>query len=184
MVLPVRGEEHVAEVRVLLPAAIGDGVGGDVLVAEEPPPVPGDAHRQHLPPLPVDVPQHRRGGEERDLVRAGDAAEEDGHLGFVHRPNAPFLSFVTDTVYYTIHGGYSQGGPGAWEWPQSAVKGNQQEQRGFPLWDGEGDSCIWQYQNDYKRLQRLLLPHKEFPAFEGNTCFFLQEQGYNGADQR
>ena len=90
---------------------------------------------------------------------------------------------VLSVILYYLGGGLSTGGCG-WEWPQSAVKGNQQEQRGFPLWDGEGDSCIWQYQNDYKRLQRLLLPHKEFPVFEGNTCFFLQEQGYNGADQR
>ena len=70
------------------------------------------------------------------------------------------------------------------EWTHCVVKGNRQEQKGFPPWDGEGDSCIWRYQNDYKRLQRLLLPHKEFPAFEGNTCSFWPALGYNGADQR
>lgn len=70
-----------------------------------------------------------------------------------------------------------------WEWPQSVVKGNKQEQRGFDLLDGEGGSCIWQYQNGYRQQQKPPPQHKESPAFEENICFFKQGSGYNGANQ-
>lgn len=70
-----------------------------------------------------------------------------------------------------------------WEWPQSVVKGSQQEQREFLLWGGEGDSCISQYQSGYRQRQRPQPLRRGFPAFEGNICSFVREPEYSGADQ-
>ena len=100
--LPVGGEKGAAEPRVLPPASAGDLGGGDLLVAEEPFPLLGDAYGKGGPPLPVDVFQDRGGGEARDLVFTGDTAKEDGNDRFGHGKAPYFLKDYKHSILYHI----------------------------------------------------------------------------------